>query len=101
MTLAEELNPISLRPKVLSAWTIYQTRDFENAAKKGYELLQLNPEFMQSHLQLSNILLEMGKYEEALEHAKKPLKWSHIRHSLSILIVLRWLELVTRRSQKR
>ncbi|MCW5956994.1 MAG: protein kinase [Pyrinomonadaceae bacterium] len=71
LTLAEELNPMSLRPKVLSAWTIYQTRDFENAAKKGYELLQLNPEFMQSHLQLSNILLEMGKYEEALEHAKK------------------------------
>ncbi len=69
--LAEQLDPLSLRPKVLSAWTLYQTRDFDHALRKAYELEAMSPEFMQTHLQLSNILLEMGKTEEALANARR------------------------------
>lgn len=69
--IAESLDPLSLRAKVLSAWTLYQARDFETAEKKARELLQLNPDFMQSHLQLANILLETGDLGAALFHARK------------------------------
>ncbi|MDM7921763.1 MAG: tetratricopeptide repeat protein, partial [Pyrinomonadaceae bacterium] len=66
---AEELDPLSLRPKVLSAWTLYQAREFDAALKKGRELLSLDTRFMQSHVQTANILLEMGRYAEALHHS--------------------------------
>jgi Flp pilus assembly protein TadD len=56
---------------VLSAWTIYQTRNYDLALVKARELLTLNPDFMQSHLQLANILCEAGDPEEALLHARK------------------------------
>ncbi|MBC7899212.1 MAG: tetratricopeptide repeat protein, partial [Saprospiraceae bacterium] len=68
--LAEQLDPLSLRPKVLSAWTIYQTGDFPAALAKARELLRLSSEFMQSYLQLANILYELGEIDEALENAR-------------------------------
>jgi len=68
---AERLDPLALRPKVLSAWTIYQTRDFERALAKARELEHLNPDFMQAHLQTANILAEMGETERALFHARR------------------------------
>jgi TolB-like protein/Tfp pilus assembly protein PilF len=71
LLLGESLNPMSLRPKVLSAWTIYQTRDFPAALSKARELQMLNPDFMQTHLQLANILVEMGETEEALTSARR------------------------------
>ena len=69
--IAEKLDPLSLRPKVLSAWTIYQTRRYDLAIEKGRELVKLNPGFMQSQLQLGNILIEAGDPEEALSHARR------------------------------
>lgn len=69
--LAEELDPLSLRPKVLSAWTIYQTRNYELALEKARVLENLNPDFMQTHLQLGNVLYALGQYEEALTASRK------------------------------
>lgn len=69
LLMAEDMNPMSLRPIVLSAWTIYQTRDYAGAEGKARELLRLDPNFMQSHLQLANVLTEVGKTDEALDHA--------------------------------
>jgi serine/threonine-protein kinase len=69
--LAERLDPLSLRPKVLSAWTIYQTGDFERALAKASEVFKLNPDFVQSHLQVANCLLETGDFENALTHAQR------------------------------
>lgn len=68
---AERLDPLSLRPKVLSAWHFYQTRDFDDALAKAEEIHQLNPDFMQAHLQMANILLEMGENERALKAARR------------------------------
>jgi serine/threonine protein kinase/Tfp pilus assembly protein PilF len=64
--LAEELDPISLRPKVLSAWTLYQTRNYSLALEKAREVVALDPDFMQGHLQMSNILTETGDHKGAL-----------------------------------
>ncbi|MEO8648647.1 MAG: protein kinase, partial [Acidobacteriota bacterium] len=69
--LAEQLDPLSIRPKVLSAWTIYQTRDFSAALVKAREIESLSPGFMQSHLQLGNILSSMGQDDEAVFHSQK------------------------------
>jgi tetratricopeptide (TPR) repeat protein len=69
--IAERLDPLSLRPKVLSAWHFYQVRDYSESLAKAEEILLLNPDFMQSHLQLANVLLEMGENERALTAARR------------------------------
>ena len=68
--LAEQLDPLSLRPKVLSAWTLYQARDFVAALAKAREMQSLSSSFMQTYLQLANILTETGPADEALKNAK-------------------------------
>jgi eukaryotic-like serine/threonine-protein kinase len=62
--IAERLDPLSLRPKVLSAWHLYQTRNYADALAKAEEIYDLNPDFMQAH-----ILPEIGQNERALETA--------------------------------
>ena len=71
VVISERLNPMSLRAKVLSAWTIYQTRDYAAAEREARLLMDLNPNFMQSHLQLANIFLETGELGQALTHAQQ------------------------------
>ncbi|HUR97806.1 MAG TPA: protein kinase [Pyrinomonadaceae bacterium] len=71
IVVAERLDPLSLRPKVLSAWTLYQAREFDRALEKGRELEHLNADFMQTHLQIANVLTEMGDQDGALHHARK------------------------------
>jgi tetratricopeptide (TPR) repeat protein len=66
---AERLDPLSLRPKTLSAWTLYQTRNYGMALEKARSLEELDPNYVQSHIQLTNILTEFGDPEEALMHA--------------------------------
>jgi tetratricopeptide (TPR) repeat protein len=70
VVISERLNPMSLRAKVLSAWTIYQTRDYASAEREARLLMDLSPHFMQSHLQLANVLLETGELSQALTHAQ-------------------------------
>ncbi|MEP7212394.1 MAG: protein kinase [Acidobacteriota bacterium] len=69
--LGERLDPLSLRPKVMSAWSIYQAGDIEQALAKAREIFTLSADFMQSRLQLANCLLETGENDEALEHAER------------------------------
>ncbi|HEX6125095.1 MAG TPA: hypothetical protein VFZ23_06945, partial [Pyrinomonadaceae bacterium] len=69
--MAEKLDPLSLRPKVLSAWTLYQARNYDLALAKARELERLSPDFMQSHLQLANVLGITGDAKGALYHTKR------------------------------
>lgn len=69
--LAEQLDPMSLRPKVLTAWTVYQARNYDLVLSKARELYKLDPNFMQTHLQLANVLLEKGEVGEALASARR------------------------------
>jgi tetratricopeptide (TPR) repeat protein len=55
----------------LSAWTLYQARNYELALDKAQELLRLSPEFMQSHLQLANVLGILGDAKGALAHIQR------------------------------
>lgn len=65
---AESLDPLSLRPKVLTAWTYYQARDFTRAVAKSDELLALAPTSMQSHVQACNALLQAGSVDASLRN---------------------------------
>lgn len=68
---AERLDPLSLRAKILSAWTVYQTRNYETALAKANEVIDLDPDFVQGYIQFANIALELGKNEEALEASRR------------------------------
>ncbi len=65
--IAERLNPLSNRPKILSAWTLYQARYLDEALAKANELIELSPDLMQSYLQSANILTEIGRHDEAVK----------------------------------
>jgi tetratricopeptide (TPR) repeat protein len=69
--MAELLDPLSLRPKVLTAWTLYQMRDFAASLEKANEIITLDPNFWQGYLQAANCLLEFGEVSKALENAHR------------------------------
>jgi len=69
--LAERLDPFSLRAKTLTAWTAYQSKLYDEALAKAQEIIELDPNFAQGHLQLGNVLLELGRIDEALEACEK------------------------------
>jgi tetratricopeptide (TPR) repeat protein len=68
---AELLDPLSLRAKVLTSWTIYQVKDYQAALDKANEIIALDPLFTQGWLQSSNCLIEMGEPARAVEHARR------------------------------
>ncbi|MGH9908885.1 MAG: protein kinase domain-containing protein, partial [Pyrinomonadaceae bacterium] len=55
---AEELNPLSLRSMTLTAWTFYQTRNFDEAMSKAQQIIHLDPSYAQGYLQLGNACIE-------------------------------------------
>jgi eukaryotic-like serine/threonine-protein kinase len=69
--IAEQLDPLSLRPKVLTSWTIYQTRDFATALERANEIITLDPDFWQGYLQAANSLLELGEIDRAVEYSRR------------------------------
>lgn len=66
MAKAEELDPLSLRTKTLVTWTTYQTRDQRAALAKADEIISLEDTYPQGHLQRGNILIELGRADEAV-----------------------------------
>jgi TolB-like protein/Tfp pilus assembly protein PilF len=68
---AEELDPLSLRTKTLIAWTTYQAQDFSAALAKANEIISLDPNYPQGHLQKGYILIEIGDADEAVAEIEK------------------------------
>lgn len=72
MHRAEELDPLSLRTKILVAWCNYQTGKFDAALAKADEVVELDRNYPQGHLQRGYALIELGRADEgvaAIEHA--------------------------------
>jgi tetratricopeptide (TPR) repeat protein len=63
---AEELDPLSLRERTLTAWSFYQARQHPEAIAKGQQLIDLDRYYPQGHLQLGNALLEVGETAKGL-----------------------------------
>jgi serine/threonine protein kinase/Tfp pilus assembly protein PilF len=68
---AEELDPLSLRSMTLSAWTFYQTRRYKDAIAKSQQIIDLDRNNFQGHLQMANNLLEVGEAQRALAEANQ------------------------------
>jgi tetratricopeptide (TPR) repeat protein len=71
MRIAEELDPLSLRTKVLVVWSYYQTGDFNGALAKADEVISLDENYPQGHLQRGYLLCEMGRGDEAVEELER------------------------------
>lgn len=66
MLLSEKLDPMSLRTKILVVWYYFQTGRFEDALAKADEVIGIDPNYPQGHLQRGNILSFLGRHDEAL-----------------------------------
>jgi TolB-like protein len=63
---AEELDPLSLRAKTLTAWTLYQMRRYDEAIVMAREMIDLDKNYPQGYLQLGNSLMHVGRADEAV-----------------------------------
>ncbi|MBK7934874.1 MAG: protein kinase [Acidobacteria bacterium] len=71
---AEDLDPMSLRTKTLVAWTIYQTGDFHTALEKAEEIISLDDNYPQGHLQRGYALIELGRAGEAVNEIERAME---------------------------
>jgi TolB-like protein/Tfp pilus assembly protein PilF/tRNA A-37 threonylcarbamoyl transferase component Bud32 len=73
---SHELDPLSLRTKTLTAWHLYQLRQFPEALAKAEELIEMNPLYYQGFFQRGNVLTELGRAEEAVTDSRRGLQLS-------------------------
>jgi serine/threonine protein kinase/tetratricopeptide (TPR) repeat protein len=71
MRRAEEIDPLSLRTKTLVAWSYYQSGELDLALKKADEIINLDQNYPQGHLQRGYILTEFARYEEAISSIER------------------------------
>jgi tetratricopeptide (TPR) repeat protein len=55
----------------LTAWTIYQCRRYPEAVAKAEQIIELDKDFPQGHLQLGNALIEAGDAVAAIAALRK------------------------------
>ena len=74
MRKAEDLDPLSLRTKTLVAWPTYQNGDLHTALDKAEEIISLADAYPQGPLQRGNILIEMGRADEAVAEVERAME---------------------------
>jgi TolB-like protein/DNA-binding winged helix-turn-helix (wHTH) protein/tetratricopeptide (TPR) repeat protein len=72
--LCNELNPLLMPAKSHLALTYYYARQYDAAAEEYRLLLTDDPDRPGAHLGMSEVLLKMGKENEAIEEWKKALR---------------------------
>jgi serine/threonine protein kinase/Flp pilus assembly protein TadD len=71
MKRAESLDPLSLRIKTLTSWTLYQAHHFDEALEKAKQIIELDKNYPQGYSQIGLTLWAMRRYNEALPHFEK------------------------------
>jgi TolB-like protein/Flp pilus assembly protein TadD len=71
MRLAESLDPLSLRTKTLTAWTLYQAHRFDDALVAARQIIELDKNYPQGYSQVGFALWALGRAEEALPNFQK------------------------------
>jgi eukaryotic-like serine/threonine-protein kinase len=68
---AEQIDPLSLRTKTLTAWTLYQARRYDETIERGRQIIDLDRNYPQGYSQAGFGLLMAGRAEEALVNFQK------------------------------
>ena len=68
ITLAQQLDPMSLIINVRVGMTSYFARHYDRAEKQLRDALQFDPHFILTNLFLFNVLVEEGRFEEAIPY---------------------------------
>ncbi|MEQ1764318.1 MAG: protein kinase, partial [Pyrinomonadaceae bacterium] len=63
---AEELDPVSPRAIMMSAWTLYQCRRYPEALAKARKAAAMSGDLPQALLHLGNVLTAAGEFEESI-----------------------------------
>jgi len=71
ISLAQQLDPMSLIINVRLGMTFYFARHFDLAEKQLRDALQFDPDFILTNVFLSSVLLQQGKFEEAIPYIVK------------------------------
>lgn len=69
--IAERLDPLSLRTKTLTAWTLYQAHKFDEALERGRQIIEMDANYWQGYSQIGIALLALGKTDESLSYLQK------------------------------
>ncbi len=69
--IAERLDPLSLRTKTLTAWTLYQAHRFNESLERGRYINETDANYPQGYAQIGINLLALGRSEEALPYFQK------------------------------
>ncbi|MDQ3063622.1 MAG: tetratricopeptide repeat protein, partial [Acidobacteriota bacterium] len=69
--ITERLDPLSLRTKTLTAWTLYQAQRFDEALERARQIIDLDLNYPQGYSQIGLNLLAMGQAQKALPHLQK------------------------------
>lgn len=71
---AEELDPLSARALTLTAWTIYQTRQYSESLHKALQIIDLDKEYPQGYLQLGINLVQLGRPNEGVRSLQRAVR---------------------------
>ncbi len=69
--LTERLDPLSLRTKTMTAWTLYQAHRFEEALERGRQIVDLDKNYPQGYSQIGLNLLALEQPAEAVLYFQK------------------------------
>jgi tetratricopeptide (TPR) repeat protein len=71
ITLAKELDPLSISILQWAGWVLYHARQFDRMIALAQEVINMVPNFGRAHVALGYGLLMRTKYEEAIEACRK------------------------------
>ena len=75
----------------LTAWSLYQVRDFEQSMAKGQQIIDLDPTNFQGYLQVGNGLLEALQAGDSIRVrvVARHIQRCEVRHILTIQLIQR------------
>lgn len=89
MTLARELDPLSLPINTESAWPHYYGRDYDAAMAALEKALQIDPDFIWVHFALGKVLAARGDYHKALLEVERAAAANDTPYVLAVLASVR------------
>lgn len=67
----ERLDPLSARTKTQVAWNLYHGRNFNEALRRGHEVVELDRNYPVGYMQIAVALWGLGRHAEALPYFRR------------------------------